>query len=281
MIEEKINISKEEASKAADEIIRQRLQEIAGDGDVIETNDGSVSIGSGTGVNVDTPIDNKSEKIVDADNEKLGLSGFSSLSESENKDKKIAKDTEEYENPNELKMASQLELDNINKEPAEDKSIENKKSYQDRDEESQVEDKALFFEKQMEDAGLSKDSAIDLILQLTDSGRISEEVSLFNGRIKCQLESPKMIDSSSFIDLIDEEDMKTTAKVEFYLNLFSMAAILIEYNGNNIKELSLKQRVEWIETNIPTVIYKVLLPKIQKFHLKIELLSSEEVANFF
>lgn len=164
-----------------------------------------------------------------------------------------------------------------------EESLGKKVAYADREKEkaSQYRDAMPSVRQKMEDIGLSKDSAIDLILQLTDTGYIEESFSLLGGRVKGVLRSPKMKDSASFVDVFDETDMNTQAKVEFYLALFSAAAVLHSYGDNLLGEMSIKERTKWIEENIPTVIYKVMLPSIQKFNEQIELLSSQEVSDFF
>ncbi len=272
MAKEKVEISKEEATKAADEIIKQRLSDIAGKNDTIEMSDGSLIKGDGSGQEIESPIDEESANMLGVnDKGSLGLSGF---------DTAISND-KNSETKEKIEVASNIELDKmVEEEEAKDDNIENKTAYSDREVEPVV-DMVKTFEEKMSDAGMSKDSAIDLILQLADTGYIEEQISLFGGRIVCSVKSPKMIDSAKFIDMLDEEEMNTPAKVEFYLNLYSMSAILTRYGDTDLSELSMRQKTKWIEENIPTVMYKSLLPKIQKFHLKIELLSSDEVANFF
>jgi hypothetical protein len=90
-----------------------------------------------------------------------------------------------------------------------------------------------------------------------------------------------MVDSANFIDVMDEEQMNTPAKVEFYLNLFSVAAIMVRYNSKNMEKMTIEDRASWIEENIPTILYRMLLPKALDFHRKLDILSSEEVADFF
>ncbi len=274
MAKEKINISKEEATKVADEIIKQRLSSIAGNDDIIEMSDGSSKKGEGDGQKIESPIDKESANILNNMDNKgsLGLSEFDTALSSD-------KPIEAEEN---IEIASKIELDKMieEDEEGEDSKIDNKTAYSDRDGEPVV-DMVKTFEEKMLDAGMSKDLAIDMILQLADTGHVEEQISLFGGRIVCKVKSPKMIDSAKFIDMLDEEEMNTPAKVEFYLNLYSMSAILIKYGDTDLSELSMRQRTKWIEEHIPTVMYKSLLPRIQKFHLKIELLSSDEVANFF
>jgi len=146
---------------------------------------------------------------------------------------------------------------------------------------SKVMDKKESIEDKLKELGLSKDEVMDMIFQLTDDGYIEERVSLYGGRLTALFRSPKMIDTAIFIDIMDEEEMNTPAKVEFYVNLYSLASILIRYKGENLEGMSIKERAKWIEENIPTALYKVILKKGLEFLRKVELLSSEEVANFF
>lgn len=280
------NISKEEAKKRADEIIQNRLKEIAGENDEIVTKNGHITMGSGKGKHIEAPIDKESASML-RDSGSLGLSSFSTLGEVSEEGTESSPERNKHDNMDneETKVASQAELEAMIKksekeEELEPKEKENKVAYADREEDPIV-DMTKTFEERMDEVGLSRDEAIDLILQLTDNGYIEEVISIFGGKVVCIVRSPKMIDSANFIDLLDEEQMNTPAKVEFYLNLYSMAAVLMKYNNNNLSDMDIKERSQWIEENIPTVIYKAILPKVQKFHLKIELLSSDEVADFF
>lgn len=280
------NISKEEAKKRADEIIQNRLKEIAGENDEIVTKNGHTTMGSGKGKHIEAPIDKESASML-RDSGSLGLSSFSTLGEVSDEGTESSPERNKHDNMDneETKVASQAELEAMIKksekeEELEPKEKENKVAYADREEDPIV-DMTKTFEERMDEVGLSRDEAIDLILQLTDNGYIEEVISIFGGKVVCIVRSPKMIDSANFIDLLDEEQMNTPAKVEFYLNLYSMAAVLMKYNNNNLSDMDIKERSQWIEENIPTVIYKAILPKVQKFHLKIELLSSDEVADFF
>jgi hypothetical protein len=133
----------------------------------------------------------------------------------------------------------------------------------------------------MKSIGLSKDEVVDSILQLTDDGYIEDTINFLKGRIKTVFRSPKMIDSADFIDMLDEEQMNTPAKVEFYVNLFSLAAVLVHYNDKDMVTMRIEDRVSWIEENVPTVIFRIILPKALEFHTKLDILSSEEVADFF
>lgn len=272
----------EAEKKIADEIIKKRLEEIAGEGDII-TQDGVDKTGSGEGKHIEIEEDEESKKIFEKSG--LGLNSFDSLS-----DVNTSSAPEPDDSGIDIVDAVDVEgsdevADEISpsSKQAEKKVDANKVAYADRekDDESRVVDKTKDIEAELEALGISKDEVIDLIFQLTDDGYIDEHVSLFGGRLRAVFKSPKMIDSAKFIDMMDDEEMNTPAKVEFYINLYSLAAILVKYKDVDLSKKDIRDRVKWIEENIPTVMYKAILPKAMEFHRKIELLSSEEVANFF
>ncbi len=272
-------MAKEKTQKElADEIIQKRLQEIAGEGDII-TVDGKDTPGHGEGKEVEIEEDEESKKIVEG----FGLKSFGSLSEVEpesNDDIVDAVDVEGDDEPEQIPESKETPV--VDVEGNEVKEDKNKVAYADRDKkESEIKDMKEDIEAEMEKLGMSKDVVMDLIFQLTDDGYIEEQILLFGGRLKAVVRSPKMVDSAEFIDMMDEEQMNTPAKVEFYINMYSVAAVLVKYGKEDLSEMSIKERVEWIEKNIPTVLYKVLLPDVMKFHQKIEILSSEKVADFF
>ncbi len=232
-----------------DEVIKNRIAAIAGDGD-----------------EVIMPKSKIKEKASDAVHDtSFGLDEFSSL------DENIAKDT----------ANKGLQNKEVGEERSDDSGV--KTAYSDRDtklENNYVNTMPSITER-MEAVGLAKDTAIDMILQLTDVGYIKEDFSMLGGRVTMSLKSPKVLDSARFINLFDEVEMNTQAKVEFYLQLYSVAAVLDSFRGNDLSTMEIKEKTIWIEENIPTVLYKVLTPKVQDFNEKIELLSSEEVASFF
>lgn len=136
-------------------------------------------------------------------------------------------------------------------------------------------------EEKMEELGMSKDIAIDMIMMLSDSGYIEEDLSLFGGRFKAKFRTAKITDSKRFVDLFDALEINTQAKGEYYLNLYSLASILIEFNGKKLDDGDITARAKWIEEELPVPIYKTLIEKGNEFHSKIEILNSDEVADFF
>ncbi len=136
-------------------------------------------------------------------------------------------------------------------------------------------------EERLNDIGLSKDMAIEMILELSDTGYIEEDVTMFGGKFKAKFRTAKITDSKKFVDLFDSMDINTQAKGEYYLNLYALASILIEFNGEKLDESDVVARAEWIEEKLPVPIYKGLIDRANKFHAKIELLNSDEVADFF
>lgn len=141
---------------------------------------------------------------------------------------------------------------------------------------------SLSIEERMEKVGMSKDTAIDMILMLSDDGFIKEEVKLFGGKFKATFKTAKITDSKRFVEIFDEMNVNTQAKAEYYLNLYALASILVEFNGKEVDhDDDVTNRAEWVEENIPVPIYKALLAEANKFHEKIELLNSKEVADFF
>ena len=140
---------------------------------------------------------------------------------------------------------------------------------------------AKTIEEKMHDAGLSKDTAIDMILELSDNGYIEEEVRLFGGKFTAKFKTAKLLDSKAFVDVFDAMDINTQAKGEYYLNLYALASVLIEFQDEKLNQEDVRDRAKWIENNLPVPIYKNLISKANDFHAKIELLGSDEVANFF
>ncbi len=142
-------------------------------------------------------------------------------------------------------------------------------------------EKKKTIEEKMEELGMSKDIAIDMIMELSDSGYITEKFTLFGGKFTAEFKTAKIADTKRFVDLFDAMDVNTQAKAEYYLNLYALASILDNFNGDFLDSDDIVARANWIEEKIPVPLYKKLLDTANKFHAKIELLSSEEVANFF
>jgi hypothetical protein len=274
-----------EDNKLADELIKKRLEEIAGEGNEFELNKKKYK-GKGEGVEIEIEEDEESRKIMDAAG--FNFDEFDSLSSIQKEN--IQEDVSTENHKNDIVDAVDVEgTDNekisvhgVDDSIEDDKpSTKNKVAYEGRSNKDGIRDNKESIEQRMESIGISKDEVVDLILQLTDDGHIDEQILLFKGRVKAKLRSPKMVDSAAFIDMMDETQMKTSAKVEFYINMFSVASVLVKYNDTDLEKLEAQDRVKWIEENIPTAIYRALLPKVLKFHEKIELLSMEEVADFF
>jgi hypothetical protein len=120
-----------------------------------------------------------------------------------------------------------------------------------------------------------------MVMQLSDYGYIEEEVSILNGKIKAVFRTSKMKDSREFVETFDKMNVNTRVKTEYYINLFALASVLIKYKDEDLSSLSIIERIRWIEDNLAAPIYKILLDKSSVFLEKIELLSSDEVANFF
>ena len=137
------------------------------------------------------------------------------------------------------------------------------------------------FEYQMKNLGLTKDDIIDMVLQLSDDGYIEEEVRILDGKITALFRTSKMKDSREFVETFDEMNVNTRVKTEYYINLFALASVLARYKDQVLSGMTIIERIRWIEDNLDAPIYKILLDKSSKFLEKIELLSSEEVADFF
>ena len=272
-----------------DELIEKALKEIAGEGDEIVFK-GKKYRGEGQGIDFEIEEDEESAQIAGSG---FGLKSFSTSSQNkkeevfqDNHQTTIKQDKEEQimqqGNKQDADPAMQKFEAQFNQKPVKEiKQVQVNES----SEESQLVDKTNDIRSRIKEIGLSEDEVIDLIFQLTDYGYIEETVSLFKGRVKALFRSPKVIDSVSFIDKLDEEQIETPAKAEFYMGLYSLAAILEGYQDRRIKQdlssLSLEDRVKWIEENLSTVVYQALLREGKKFHNKLELLMREEVADFF
>jgi len=145
--------------------------------------------------------------------------------------------------------------------------------------ETQQEESSI--EEKMERLGMTKDQAIDYIMQLSDNGYVEDSVSIFSGKFKALFRTAKISDTRRFVEMFDELDINTQSKAEYFLNLYSLASILRKYRDTSLEDMDIHERAKWIEDNLPTPIYKALLIEATKFHAKIELLGSEEVADFF
>lgn len=140
----------------------------------------------------------------------------------------------------------------------------------------------LSIEERMEKVGLSKDEAIDMIMMISTDGYIEHRVSIFGGKFKATFRTAKITDTKKFVEIFDEISINTQAKAEYYLNLYALASILVEFNGKKVEEGSdIVARASWIEENLPVPVYKTLLDEANDFHEKVELLNSKEVADFF
>jgi len=165
--------------------------------------------------------------------------------------------------------------------PTNDKNDNNEPSLDDLAKSLEDQQKELSIEEKMERLGITKDQAIDYIMQLSDNGYVEDSVSIFSGKFKAVFRTAKISDTRKFVEMFDELDINTQSKAEYFLNLYSLASILIKYNDINLVENDIHERAKWIEDNLPVPIYKALLVEATKFHAKIELLGSEEVADFF
>ena len=141
--------------------------------------------------------------------------------------------------------------------------------------------RTLSVDEAMSKLGISKEDVFELIMEISDNGFIREEHELFGGAVKVEFKTSTLKDSSSFINLFDGLAINTQAKAEYYLNLYSVAGILEMYKDTDLSEMEVTERAGWVEENIPTPIYKTILREAAKFHMKIEILGSEEVADFF
>ncbi len=260
-----------------DELIKGKLMELAGDGDILEIGGektvvsnglNSKSFGLPEGSDKRSKVQEKDEKKSDVG---LNLSGFSSSSD----------DQEEIVDAVDVEGVEASNTDSAEEIQKEGEFVA-KIAYEDRKEDrQQTEDNTIDIETRMKNLGMSKDEAMDLIFQLTDDGYIEESYSFFKGRIKIKVRSASMGRSTEFMSLISEDDMESPIKIEFFMGLFSLAAVLVQYNDTDLSKMSVEKRVEWIEENIATILYKIISEKVKEFHEKIDILGSEEVANFF
>ena len=137
------------------------------------------------------------------------------------------------------------------------------------------------FEDKLEYLKMSKDDIMSMILEISDNGYIEEKTSVFGNNIEVMFKSSSLGNSEDFIEMFDKLTVNTQAKAEYYLNLYSLASILVKYKGKDIEYLGVEDRAGWIRDNIPVPIYKTLLRESSNFHSKIEMLSSEDVRDFF
>ena len=137
------------------------------------------------------------------------------------------------------------------------------------------------FEQRMKRLKITKDDIFDMVMQLSDDGYIEEDVSILNGKITAVFRTSKMKDSREFVETFDKMNINTRVKTEYYINLFALASVLVQYKNEDLSEMSIIERIRWIEDNLASPIYKILLDRSSIFLEKVELLSSEEVADFF
>ena len=136
-------------------------------------------------------------------------------------------------------------------------------------------------EEKMAAVGISKDEVVEMILQLSDDGFIERDISFFGGKFKAKFKTSTLNDTKDFISMFDKLEASTQAKAEYYMNLYSLAAILNSYNEHETLSDDIIERAKWIENHIPVPIYKALLAEASKFHSSIEVLNEKEVASFF
>jgi hypothetical protein len=90
-----------------------------------------------------------------------------------------------------------------------------------------------------------------------------------------------MRDSRDFVETFDNMNIKTEVKSEYYINLFALASVLLKYQDEDFSDMSIIERIQWIEDNMSSPVYKMLLARGTLFLEKVDLLSSKEVADFF
>ena len=273
-------------SVTGDDVIRDKLRKLAGDGDIVTMH--------GTEEVVHNGKRSEYVKMPEGSDRRPDVEGYKSKGEDEIADpggiSKINEFSSTSEGADNVVYATDVEGEDFSADPSrevadDDKTNDSvsKTAFADRDndEVDDIEDITETVEDKMTALGISKDQVMEMILQLTDDGFIEEALSFFKGRITIVLRSANMRTSSEFMMLLDDESLQSPAKIEYFLSLYSAAAVLEKYNDTDLSQMSVAERVDWIEVHVPTVIFKIINEKITAFHKKIEILGSDEVANFF
>ena len=136
------------------------------------------------------------------------------------------------------------------------------------------------FESEMRLLKMDKDDILDMILQLSDNGEIRKNVSAFGGRVEAVLVSTKLSDTREFVTFFDKLGAKTQVMIDYYYNIYTLAQFLTEYKGETL-DTDIHKKVKFIENTIPVPVYKSLHKEALKFARKSELLTFDEVADFF
>jgi len=145
-----------------------------------------------------------------------------------------------------------------------------------------IEEKPLLseVEKEMKELGLSKDGVLAIIDALVTNGAYEEEISCLGGRIKFKLKSAKIRNSGDFVKSFSPNEVRTQLEEEFQFNLGTMAMVLVEYNGVSTGD-TLHKRMDFLEQNISSPTFKVILKEVFLFGRKMNLIGTDEVADFF
>jgi len=118
------------------------------------------------------------------------------------------------------------------------------------------------------------------MLEIIQTGEMTKHGFIFNGRIPYVFKSRGVEATDELVSFFEENPLSTIAASNFFYNLYSLASILVSYNGKELPK-DIKSRVKWIEDNIHRVPYKAILAEAGKFHRYNELLGEEEALIFF
>lgn len=135
-------------------------------------------------------------------------------------------------------------------------------------------------ESEMDSLGISKDDVLDMVLEIVDNGKYSEEFSKMGGKIKFKLESVKMKETRAFISAFEELNPRVDTTATYYFNIYTVAMVLKEFQGESTGD-SLEARKVYIESNIPSPLFSILLKEANAFGHKVGIVSHPEVATFF
>lgn len=134
-------------------------------------------------------------------------------------------------------------------------------------------------ESEMKRLNISKDDIFDMIASIADNGFYEEKVELFGGRVSAVFRSTNVGEQKRFVELMNSLGGATRMRVDFGYNHLTMSTILREYNGENTGDTT-EERAKFVES-IPTPVYQAVLDKLFLFSAKVNLLSTEEVLDFF
>lgn len=135
-------------------------------------------------------------------------------------------------------------------------------------------------EREMDNLNLSKDDVLDMVLEIIENGKYTEDFSAIGGKIKFRLESVKMNETRAFISAFEELNPRVDTTATYYFNIYTVAMVLKEFQGESTGD-SLEARKVYIEANVPSPLFSILLREANSFGRKVGIISHPEVATFF